>query len=198
MIPCDSWLNRRHLLLVALGLSIARPTSAQEAEVPHFASGRYQFIIIRPALRLPETILFPLDGPARRLTDFAGTPILLNFWATWCPACRQELPILNHLQAEYGPKRLRVIAVSEDSADRRVVRRYVESLKLDQITIFFDPNGYAASHDPNNPRNAPFLLYGMPITYAIAASGWIVGYIPGQVDWTSPEAKNLISFLARS
>lgn len=93
---------------------------------------------------------------------------------------------------------LQVIAVSEDNAERIVVERFVKSLKIQHMAIYRDPNGYVAFSDADNHRNAPFALYGMPITYAIAASGWIVGYMPGAADWASTAAGNLIEFLRRS
>lgn len=109
-----------------------------------------------------------------------------------------ELPILDRLQDEHRHTGLQVITVSEDRADRAIVERFVNKLKIRNLPIYLDPNGYVAFSDAANSRNAPFGLYGMPITYAIAASGWIVGYMPGAADWTSTAADNLIEFLRRS
>jgi hypothetical protein len=58
-----------------------------------------------------------------------------------------------------------------------------------------DPNGNVAYSDGGNSRNAPFALYGMPITYLIASSGLIVGYMPGAADWSTAAAKDLIEHL---
>lgn len=194
--------SRRGVLTVFAGtlavLSKSIQSAAQENEIPHFASDRYQFTELQPRQKIAPNLLFALDGRATPLTAFGGRPLLVNFWATWCPACRTELPILDRLQQELRHLHLQILAVSTDGGDRRSVIRYAESLKLNHLQLFWDPNGYLASHDPTNPHNAPFALYGMPITYGIAASGWIVGYMPGAADWTLPEGQKLIQFLARS
>jgi hypothetical protein len=109
-----------------------------------------------------------------------------------------ELPILDQLQGKFLHTGLKIIAVSEDRNDRAVVDRFVKKLGIRNLRIYLDPNGHVAFNDVDNKRNAPFALYGMPITYAIAASGWIVGYMPGAADWSSTAAGNLIEFLLNS
>lgn len=122
--------------------------------------------------------------------------MLLNFWATWCPTCHNELPLLDRLQKQHTE--LSVLAVSEDRRDWKSVARFVQQLGIGDLPIFLDPNGYVAFSDRDNRRNAPFGLYGMPITYVIAASGWVVGYMPGAADWSSRAAAALIEFLPKS
>lgn len=109
-----------------------------------------------------------------------------------------ELPILDRLYTQNRHKRLQIIAVSEDRAGRKPVERFVEKFKIRNLPIYLDPNGYVAYSDPENRQNSPFAVYGIPVTYAVAASGWIVGYMPGAADWTSAAASNLIDFLGRS
>ena len=122
----------------------------------------------------------------------------MNFWATWCTACRTELPILDRLLAENRRSGLQVIAISEDRNDRETVARFVRTNKIENLSIYRDPNGYVAFSDRDNERKAPFGLYGMPITYLITASGRVVGYMPGAADWTSHSTSELIEYLGRS
>lgn len=147
---------------------------------------------------IPSTRLFKVDGKTIDLLSLRGRPVLVNFWASWCAACRLELPILDRLYEENRAADLQVVAISEDRAGWAVVDRFVKKLKIRHLPIYLDPNGYVAFSDAENRRNAPFALYGMPVTYAIAASGWVVGYMPGAADWTSAEAKRLIEFLRHS
>ncbi|WP_426440478.1 TlpA disulfide reductase family protein [Bradyrhizobium genosp. P] len=112
----------------------------------------------------------------------------VNFGATWCVAFRTELPILDRLFEQRRKAGLQIPAVSEDRSDRETVARFVRSSKTGNLRVCRDPNDCVASSGRNNQKMAPFGLYGIPITYVITASGWVVGYIPGAVDWMSGSA----------
>lgn len=198
----DFLTSRRTALGGMLGTTVSlmagAATAAEDISIPSFESGRYQFAILRPQIEIPPIRLFGLDGKTIDLSSLRGRPILLNFWATWCAACRTELPILDRLLGENRRSGLQVIAVSEDRSDRETVARYVRTNKIENLPIYRDPNGYVAFSDRDNEKKAPFGLYGMPITYLITASGRVVGYMPGAADWTSGSASELIDYLRRS
>lgn len=179
-------------------IGLTRTVAAQNTVISYFRSGSFQFTILRPRQTVPSIRLFALDGKSIDLESLRGRPILLNFWASWCAACSLELPVLDRLQAQQRSSGLQIIAISEDRAGRAVVQGFVDKLQIRELKIYLDPNGYVAFDDAGNTKKAPFTLYGMPITYAIAASGWIVGYITGAADWTSPAAAKLIEYLKRS
>jgi thiol-disulfide isomerase/thioredoxin len=192
--------TRREIVLSGLlgtVAALASPAiaSPQAVDIPTFESGRYQFTIIRPQRELPSIRLFRLEGGTIDLSSLRGKPIVLNFWAWWCAACRTELPILERQYKSAWQNNLHVVAVSEDRSSRQAVERFVKALKLQTLPIYLDPSGYLAYSDSANSRNAPFALYGMPITYLIASSGWVVGYMPGAADWSSPAANDLIEYL---
>lgn len=182
------------LALVGSSLVAGRAVAADPAPPPAFTSGRYQFTLLQPRQELPSIRLFGLDGGSLDLASFRGRPLLLNFWATWCAACRIELPVLDRLSERR--RGLNVIAVSEDRGTRDQVGRFVRSLAIRNLPVFLDPNGYVAHADVDNRRGAPFALYGMPITYLVASSGWVLGYMPGAADWAEPSADALIEYLA--
>jgi thiol-disulfide isomerase/thioredoxin len=194
--------SRRTVLRALIGTSISLAarvaTAAEDTSIPSFESGRYQFAILRPQIELPPIRLFGLDGRTIDLSSLRGKPILLNFWATWCAACRTELPILDRLFEQNRRSGLQVIAVSEDRSDRETVTRFLRINKIEALPVYRDPNGYVAFSDRDNEKKAPFALYGMPITYLITASGRVVGYMPGAADWMSQSASELIEYLHRS
>ncbi len=200
--PSDQLPHRRTAIAGLIGAVASLATKAtaapQEPAFPSFQSGQYQFTLLRPMRELPSIRLVRLDGKTTELVSLRGKPILLNFWATWCAACRTELPILDRVYQDSRRAGLHVVAVSEDRGNREIVGRFLQTFEIRSLPIYWDPNGYVAFSDSENKRNAPFGLYGMPITYAIAASGRIAGYMPGAADWTSEAASRLIEYLRYS
>jgi thiol-disulfide isomerase/thioredoxin len=74
---------------------------------------------------VPQFTLKDLDGKAISQADWRGKVVLLNFWATWCPPCREEIPELVKLQSKYAP-RLQIIGLSVDQGPAEPVNRYVK------------------------------------------------------------------------
>jgi thiol-disulfide isomerase/thioredoxin len=196
----DIGIDRRAVLGAAIATvaSLLAGAATAEVEPPPFTSGRFQLTMIRPQFEIPSIRLFGLNGPTIDLSTLRGRPVLLNFWATWCAACRTELPILDRLFEKNRRTGLQIVAVSEDRGDRETVTRFVLDSRIASLPIYRDPNAYVAFSDRDNEKKAPFALYGMPITYLIAASGRVVGYMPGAADWMSDEASQVIEYLRRS
>jgi len=78
-----------------------------------------------PALRLKD-----INGRALRLSDYRGKVVLLNFWATWCPPCRKEVPDLIRLQRDYRKQGLRVIGVTYPPQTKTEVRRFARQMGI--------------------------------------------------------------------
>ncbi|MDP1881997.1 MAG: TlpA disulfide reductase family protein, partial [Bradyrhizobium sp.] len=161
---------------------------------PPFATARHQFTLVRGARPIPPVAIPRLGGGVLDLASFRGKVVLVNFWATWCAACRIELPILDQLE---GSRRgdLAVVAIATDR-DRSVVAPFVKRLKLRQLTIGFDPGGLVARAGASDGVDSPFALYGMPISFLLGVTGQVEGYMTGEADWLSIEARRLVDYYA--
>jgi thiol-disulfide isomerase/thioredoxin len=97
--------------------------------------------------KAPPVALKDLRGRAISLSDYKGKIVLLNFWATWCPPCRAEMPDLVKWQREYRSKGLQVVGVTYPPTNRAEVRKFIRSLKVNypvllgtkETKLLFDP-----------------------------------------------------------
>jgi len=109
--------------------------------------------------RAPAYSVRTLAGDTVRVG--AGTPVLLNVWATWCTSCREEMADLAAIDEKYRGRGLRVLAVSVDAGDGSKVRRFVEAEGLH----------FAIGHDPEGEVQHSFQAVGVPESYLIAGDG---------------------------
>ena len=84
---------------------------------------------------MPDFVLQDLDGQTVRLSDFAGKAVLINFWATWCPPCRAEIPDLVELQRGYGGEDFTIIGISLDQTGVAGVRSFAQQFGLNYPVI---------------------------------------------------------------
>lgn len=127
--------------------------------------------------KAPEFALKNLNGSTFSLSSYKGRVVLLNFWATWCPPCRAEIPSLNKLSAHFKDSRFSIIAVATD----RSVQDVKEALKSESVdfTVLVDNN-----ISVSRPLYKVFML---PTSFLIDKKGVIVERYYGEVDWTDPQ-----------
>ncbi len=118
----------------------------------------------------PDFTLERLDGGAVRLRDLRGKAVLLNFWATWCGPCREEMPLLAEIYRAYHPQGLEVLGVNLTAQDDLAeVRRFVEAFDL-PFPILLDHNGRV---------ERAYALFGVPTTVFINREGIIQRVVVG-------------------
>jgi thiol-disulfide isomerase/thioredoxin len=83
----------------------------------------------------PQFALKDLNGSTVRLRAYRGKVVLINFWATWCPPCRAEMPDLVRLQREHAKQGLQIIGITYPPEDETEVRRFARSLKVNYPII---------------------------------------------------------------
>jgi len=116
------------------------------------------------------------------LASYRGRVVLLNFWATWCPPCIQEMPAL--IELHHQAPDLAILAVSIDE-DPVAYSRFIARRHVDLITV----------RDPAQKAAKLFHTDGWPETYIIDRSGIIRRKIVGDPDWTNPEIRAYLSGL---
>jgi thiol-disulfide isomerase/thioredoxin len=169
---------------------------------PFFETARHQFTLLDPR-KPPAPVTFQhFNGHPASLAEWHGKVILLNFWASWCPQCRTELPVLDRLQASLDPARYQVLAVSTDHEGKAAVDPFVKALDLRHLELALDPAGALGRPMQSGlapaPNPSPFTIYGMPMSYVIDTAGRVCGYLIGAADWTSPEARALLRYYETS
>lgn len=127
-----------------------------------------------------------LQGKPWRLSELRGRVVVLNFWATWCPPCRAEMPTLQQLAEIYGPDKLVVLAVNVSEGPRRI-NQYVQASGLN-LPVLLDANGEIARQWGANV---------LPTSILIDAEGRPRQRVRGEVDWTGREAAALVEPLLR-
>jgi len=103
--------------------------------------------------------LTSLDGKTYALDSLKGRVVLLNFWATWCPPCRKEMPDMEKLFREYESKGLTVLAVSDE--DRKTVEDYLQK----------NPYTFPVLLDPGRKANTAFMIEGIPKSFIFDREG---------------------------
>jgi thiol-disulfide isomerase/thioredoxin len=124
------------------------------------------------------------DGREVSLRDYAGRPLLVNLWATWCVPCKVEMPTLDAL-AGLEEGRLTVIAVSQDLNGRAKVRRFFESTKIANLEPLTDPDNGLLGAIGGKPA--------LPLTILYDSEGREVWRVLGGVEWDDAEMAKLLA-----
>jgi peroxiredoxin len=88
------------------------------------ASRSRSVAVATKGLDAPDFMLTDLQGHTLKLSDLRGKAVVLNFWATWCPPCKEEIPWFIELQKQYGAQGLQVVGVSMDDGDQKDVEKF--------------------------------------------------------------------------
>ncbi|MDZ7631395.1 MAG: TlpA disulfide reductase family protein [Gemmatimonadaceae bacterium] len=129
-------------------------------------------------------------GPvrAKSLADYKGKVVLLNVWATWCGPCRTEMPSIEALHKEMGPKGLHVVAVSiDDPGKADDIRKFLKDFNLT----------FEVLHDSTQAIQKAYQTTGVPETFVIAADGTIRKKVIAAADWNSAPNRALITQLLK-
>jgi cytochrome c biogenesis protein CcmG/thiol:disulfide interchange protein DsbE len=132
---------------------------------------------VRPGSEAPNMKALNLaTGDSVELADYFGDVVLLNIWATWCAPCEQEMPAMQRLHEQLGPRGVKVVAVSVDVSDSKQVLEWVNERHLT-----FD-----VLHDRSGQIERLYQTTGWPESFVIDQEGVIVKWEIGPRDWDQP------------
>ena len=133
-----------------------------------------------------EATFKDVDGNEVSLADFEGKIVVLNFWATWCPPCRAEMPSIARLERAMAGQDLAVIALSTDRFDTPRVAAFLDKIGATTLSVWHDRRGELA-------REAAVL--GMPVTVLLDRQGREIARLQGEAEWDGAPAKTILTRL---
>ena len=134
--------------LVVLGVVLALLAAGERSwgDPPESPGGQRSRSLLAPGQPAPDFVAHDPDGTSMALRDYQGRPVIINFWATWCAPCRQEMRALQTVYEAHKATGLAVLAVSQDHQDmREAVRAYCTTLGI-TFSPLLDPDGQVATH----------------------------------------------------
>ena len=166
------------IFLLVWGSSlIAAP---MEIPVPELS---YDLTKLKEPLAAPAFELPDMDNEIQSLKQFKGKVIMLNFWATWCPPCRREMPSMEALYQDYKDRPFIVIAINEWESEEIVFPFLGQLSVFPTFPILFDQSG-----DLSKQYN----VKGLPTTFIINKQGQIVYRAIGGRDFNHPEVRKIL------
>ena len=135
-----------------------------------------------PPFPAPEFQLPGLTGGEKTLEDYKGKYVLLNFWATWCPPCLEEMPSMETIHQLYKDKDFTVVAISSDEGGKADIDPFIDTLGV-TFPILMDADKAVSS------------VYGavnLPLSFVLNPDGMVIAGSEGARDWESEEAMSVL------
>jgi thiol-disulfide isomerase/thioredoxin len=178
----------RQLALAALYLAAAlgaNPAGAGEI-ADTLLTGEMKKLVVADGGPVPDAVLLDETDTGQSLAKYRGKVVLLNFWATWCAPCREEMPHLDALQGEAGGEDFAVVAVATGRNPLPAIERFFAGNGITRLPIL---------RDPGQELSAAMGVFGLPVTVLLDREGREVARMTGEADWSSPEALAVIAAL---
>lgn len=154
-------------------------TACTKAESPKVNTGT---IATEKSPAPDVTVASLVDGSTLKLSELRGKVVLLNFWATWCPPCREEIPSMMKLNKLMVGKPFQMVAVSIDEGGKPAIDSFFKESGL-LLPTYLDASGASSK---------TYGITGVPESFVIDKQGVLVKKVVGGVAWDSPE---VVSFL---
>ena len=175
-------LNRSRIFIVILLFFSLFAVSAQTIEEEMIKSG---FSVFKEKVSLIDFTLPDLDGNNISLKDYRGKVVMLNFWATWCPPCRREMPSMEKLYNIIDKDKIDIAAVNIQEK-KKTVSDFIAKNNY-SFPVLVDEEGKAASI---------YQIRSIPTTFIIDKKGYLRAMITGSIEWDEKEIVSIFNKLA--
>ena len=136
----------------------------------------------------PDFALKTLEGKTIRLSELRGKKVvLINFWATWCPPCRLEMPTMQKIYSDYKGKGFEVLAINIEPDAREEIQDFIKELRLTFPVLL----------DSDMKVTRRYRLIGLPVSTLIDRQGIIRSKEIGYHDWTDKESRKRVESLLK-
>jgi thiol-disulfide isomerase/thioredoxin len=191
MSPTTSRVLRRALIVIVstaiiLGIYATWTLRHNRTGGPRYEADRLaNFVLYKKPEPIPNLVFVDPAGKQRTLEELRGKVLLVNFWATWCAPCREEMPALDRLQTKLGGPGFQVVPISLDRVGMDRVLGFLRQENITHLTPYLDAE---------NKTLSAYALLGLPTSVLIDRDGREVGRLVGPAKWDSPQA---ITFLEK-
>lgn len=152
---------------------------------------RDRFLPVDVGSRAPTFTATDLQGRPVKLEDLRGQVVLLNIWATWCGPCRDEMPSMERLHQELGPKGLKIVAVSVDAVPGSAAAGGQQGGDVAEFVKQFGLN-FTIWHDPSGAIQRTYRTTGVPESFVIDRNGVIQKKVIGATEWDTGSHPELL------
>lgn len=177
------------IVLTVLYTGLALGANAAQADVAAaqtaLAGEMRKLVFHDTAKALPDEGLSDLEGAERRLSEWQGRWVVLNFWATWCAPCRKEMPSLDRLAATSGDS-VAVVTVATGRNPPPAVKRFFGEIGVQNLPVLLDPKSALARK---------MGVFGLPLTVILNPEGQEVARLIGDAEWDSADARAMLDAL---
>ncbi|WP_127592324.1 redoxin domain-containing protein [Paenibacillus lautus] len=150
--------------------------SQKEAIVSPNVEGKPEAVAegLKPGLRAPDFTLMNREGQEIKLSDYRGQTVLLNFWASWCPPCKVEMPYMQDFYDKYQDENVIILAVNMTHLEN----------SMSEVQSFVEKNGltFPVLYDQNGTSTRQYEVVAYPTTYVISPDGIISERFQGAID----------------
>ena len=172
---------------VVLPHVIPAQQAGDQPDSPPLTGDMAEFTPLKSRVPAPPLRFSDAQGRHHTLAEMHGKFVVLNFWATWCGPCVEELPTLEALAQNPAVANMAVATLSQDRRGADAVVPFLDAKGITALPRFRDQDSSAGN---------ALDVQALPTTFLVDQEGRIIGSIDGSADWNGPDARRLIAWYA--